>query len=206
MPWLPDSDCARPEQLVEHRRDVAAVHVPWGPFVRGAADNRSDDAVGLDLHAHGRRERVRQPHQRAVVERTGGVARWAGLGDPGEEMVLRIRAEPGRDLLEVVGHAVEDLERSRRGDKALDHAAQRVGETSDLRSALRRLVRRKVRPREGHRSSVSKSTINGAWSEGSLPFRALRSMSAHRDRSASGLLASMRSMRIPRCLWKLPAR
>jgi hypothetical protein len=56
------------------------------------------------------------------------------------------------------------------------------------------------------RRQSARSTINGAWSEGPEPFRALRSTTAKRTRSATGSVASARSMRMPRCWWKSPAR
>ena len=42
--------------------------------------------------------------------------------------------------------------------------------------------------------------------DGLLPLRAKRSMRAKVARSARDLLASIRSMRMPLCLWKSPAR
>ena len=50
------------------------------------------------------------------------------------------------------------------------------------------------------------STKSGAWSEGSFPFRALRSTSDHVTLSAKGRLTNARSIRMPRCSWKSPAR
>ena len=41
---------------------------------------------------------------------------------------------------------------------------------------------------------------------GPVPLRALRSTTAHVTRSATGAVASTRSMRMPRCWWKSPAR
>ncbi len=51
-----------------------------------------------------------------------------------------------------------------------------------------------------------RSTISGAWSEGPVPLRALRSTTAHVTRSATGGVASTWSIRMPRCWWKSPAR
>ena len=66
--------------------------------------------------------------------------------------------------------------------------------------------------RVSHRSSHQTSTVagansatSGAWSEGFEPLRALRSTTTQRSRSASGALASSRSIRIPQCLWNAPA-
>src|SRR6476469_7124175 len=122
-------------------------------------------------------------------------------------MLLRVRTEPRRDLFEIVGHALEDLDRRGGGDEPLDHVPQRIREASHLRPTLRGLVfgqavgqRRSVA--HDRTPSTSKSTISGAWSDGDFPLRALRSMSAHCDRSASGFDASIKSMRMPRCLWK----
>ena len=52
----------------------------------------------------------------------------------------------------------------------------------------------------------SRSTITGAWSLGPLPLRACRSTHAALTRSATGSLASTRSIRIPRSWWNIPAR
>ena len=52
----------------------------------------------------------------------------------------------------------------------------------------------------------SRSTITGAWSLGPLPLRAWRSTQAAWTRSATGALASTRSIRIPRSWWNIPAR
>lgn len=55
-------------------------------------------------------------------------------------------------------------------------------------------------------TSTSTSMNSGAWSEGFWPLRALRSMSPYRARSASTFVINTRSIRIPLCLWKFPAR
>src|SRR6185436_3692443 len=53
----------------------------------------------------------------------------------------------------------------------------------------------------------SMSTSSGAWFEGvGLPLRASRSISAHTVRPATLGVASRWSIRMPKFLWKLPAR
>ena len=52
----------------------------------------------------------------------------------------------------------------------------------------------------------SRSTITGAWSLGPLPLRACRSTHAARTRSATVPPARIRSIRIPRSWWNIPAR
>ena len=54
---------------------------------------------------------------------------------------------------------------------------------------------------------ASRSIASGAWSDGNgFPFRASRSISAQHVRSATGRVASRWSMRMPKFLWKWPAR
>ena len=58
-----------------------------------------------------------------------------------------------------------------------------------------------------HAGGQSRSTTTGAWSEGCLPLRALRSIERPARRAAAtGAVASTRSMRMPRPSWKSPAR
>lgn len=52
----------------------------------------------------------------------------------------------------------------------------------------------------------SRSTITGAWSLGSLPLRACRSIQAASTRPVTPALASTRSIRMPRSWWNMPAR
>lgn len=52
----------------------------------------------------------------------------------------------------------------------------------------------------------SKSMSKGAWSDGCLPLRAARSTMPQRTVLAKDAVTSTRSMRIPRWLWKSPAR
>src|SRR6185312_1136789 len=54
--------------------------------------------------------------------------------------------------------------------------------------------------------AVSRSMITGAWSLGPVPLRALRSIHAALTRSATGSVASIRSIRMPRSWWNMPAR
>ena len=55
-------------------------------------------------------------------------------------------------------------------------------------------------------AASARSTITGAWSDGDWPLRALRSITVHASRAATGAEPSTRSMRKPRPWWKSPAR
>ena len=90
------------------------------------------------LHVEDQRWRqgIRQTHQRAVVERSLGVAGVRRLGVADEEVLLRILVETGRDRLEVVRHAVEHLERRGGGDEAFDHIPYRICQSPDFGASL----------------------------------------------------------------------
>ena len=92
----------------------------------------------------------RQSHERAVVERAFGVTGVGRLGETEEEVILRIRAEPGGDL-QLVGDALEDLEWRSRGHEAFDHAAQRVGQPAHLGPSIQ-----VSRPRSSARATGSR--------------------------------------------------
>ena len=95
------------------------------------------------------------------------------------------------------GSSVGEL-REHRLDRRLQH--QRV-----RRAAMRPSA--DAQPASKGRPGSSRSITSGAWSDGiGLPLRASRSISAQTVRSASGAVTSRWSMRMPKFLWKLPAR
>ena len=125
--------------------------------------------------------------------------------------------EAGGQRLELVGSLADELDRRARLHEAVQHAAGAVGQPVQLGAARRRHgVAQLLHPdrpagRAGVRTASltplpSRSTTSGAWSDGPLPLRALRSMSAQRARSATEREPRTRSMRMPIPLWKLPAR
>src|SRR5207245_1164277 len=64
-----------------------------------------------------------------------------------------------------------------------------------------------AQPASKGRPLSSMSITSGAWSEGTgLPLRASRSISAHTVRCTRGTVTSRWSMRMPKFLWKFPAR
>ena len=82
-------------------------------------------------------------------------------------------------------------------------------------SAVPRLARRAAmrssadaQPASKGWPGASRSITSGAWSEGiGLPLRASRSISAHTTRAGERRASTSRwSMRMPKFLWKLPAR
>src|SRR5262249_18484073 len=65
-------------------------------------------------------------------------------------------------------------------------------------TGLRGQVTQRVEPLLAAHQTSSRSTTTGAWSDGSLPFRAFRSITAQRTRSLNGADMRTRSMRMPR--------
>ena len=97
-------------------------------------------SVGLDSSCIGGASGFDNPMHGLLSNGPVGVAGVGRLGEPEEQVTLRVLAEPGGDRLELVGHALEDLDRRGGGDEALDHRPQRVGDAADLGPALRCVV------------------------------------------------------------------
>ena len=135
------------------------------------------------------RRRAR-PAVQAVDDAAQRVAHAVHLRPPGR------RVGGGRPAEEV-----GPRRRPRRGELGAGGSFGHGDRPSARRPAVRHRRRRR-RPR----SRTSTSTNTGAWSLGLGPLRALRSISAQVTLSARSGESSTRSMRMPRCLWKAPAR
>src|SRR5439155_195994 len=100
--------------------------------------------------------------------------------------------------------------REHRVDRRLDREARGRVLRSHQRAPARRAAMRPsadAQPASKGCPWWSRSITTGAWSEGmGLPLRASRSISADTVRPATGRVASRWSMRMPKFLWKLPAR
>ena len=220
MPGAAGERLGRAEHLVEGRRDVAAVHAPGRALVGRAEGGAATDDVAVEPELDRRRQRVGPSEHRAVVEeperrrrrwpprRSPRRSTCSVVGEPSAAASTSAAAASMTSLgaLVCTMRCSTTGSRRRRGTGRLAEAvgsvaasASMAGGPSGRRPGCRRLGRL------AHATS-SNSTTNGAWSEGCLPLRALRSMSAHGTRSASGAEPRTRSMRIPMPLWKLPAR
>src|SRR2546427_10080981 len=95
--------------------------------------------------------------------------------------------------------------REHRLDRRLDREPLRHHRPPVRRAAIRPSA--DAQPASKGWPASSRSITSGAWSDGmGLPFRASRSISAHTVRPATGRVASRWSMRMPKFLWKFPAR
>ena len=130
-----------------------------------------------------------------------------------------VEAPGGR--LDVVGHRLDHLVGCAGLHHPVEHVADGAGhpEEGDAARGRRDLAEllhgggpaRRTRRGGGEvrivgHATSSRSITRGAWSDGCLPLRALRSISDQRTRSANDGDPSTRSMRMPMPLWKFPAR
>ena len=202
---------------------VAAVDAARRALVGRAEGHPTVDVVALDPDDHGRRQRVGQADQRAVVEE--GLLVAAGVGRLGEALVgvaLRVLLELGSQALEGVGGDSAAPPRGRRWPPAgrspcasapasrrcstLAGREMRRSPSSCQRSLHQLADPRRTAPGARRHGHQAKSTTTGAWSDGFSPLRAFRSMRTAPARAASGGVARTWSMRMPLPLWKLPAR
>ena len=148
-------------------------------------------------------EQARELLRRAATHNIGSSVRndlvaeaavWAALYQAGvlEETTGR-NGETARDLgghVEALGIRAAHLRQVLDGRVRLAHGGSGLGW---LRCG-------------GTRRQSARSTMTGAWSDGFSPLRAWRSIVANVARSATASVPSTRSMRMPRWLWKSPAR
>ena len=195
--WLRTADPERRSASGDEAGDDPSDHVGSG---RGRLNRRRGESGRIRRRKRGDRRRDRRGRGSGLSAgtcsgRRGGcsIGRTGGTGRDHRSQ-RRSSTDRGDPLEELpAGHPL-----------GIEVSAERLLEVG--RRFVAGFGHQGANPSDPGRSQPARSTYSGAWSDGSLPLRASRSRSAAVTRAATEREAYRWSMRIPRFLWKLPAR
>ena len=193
-------------ELLDPRRRRMQAHlqrVEVEPVRAGDDDFAVDDAAGGEGGEQAGAELGEVAIERLQIAALDVEAVAVAKDDRAKAVPLRLE-EPGLARRQLGGELGQH-----RLDRRLDRKRHRRPRARQRVAACRAAMRpaAELQPASNGWPGSSRSMTSGVWSEGiGFPLRASRSISDQTMRSATGCVTSRWSMRMPKFLWKLPAR